>query len=54
MAKASHRSIRKLLSVTTRLAEIVQELNPGKDMTDVKNALCEAREHLKHAEAFES
>lgn len=52
--KASQKAIRNLIAVSTRLAEIVQELTPGKDMTDVANALADARKHLTHAEAFES
>lgn len=49
----SQRAIRQLIEVTTRLAEIVHELDPGKDMSAVSDALADARQSLTHARAFE-
>ena len=35
----------RMIEAITEIAEIVQELNPGKDMERVKHALAEARKH---------
>lgn len=53
--KASHQAIRELISALTRLAEVVQEIDPGKVQTyeHVANDLAEARKNLIQAEAFE-
>ena len=44
MAKASHEVLRELIAVNTRLAEIVADLNPGKNMSDIANSLAKTRE----------
>ena len=53
MTKDGYRAIRKLISVCTRLAEIVHELDPGKDMNGIAEELADARHRLTNSEAFE-
>ena len=53
MTKDGYRAIRNIISVCTRLAEIVQELDPGKDMQRIANELADARKLLTNSEAFD-
>lgn len=53
MAKDSHDAIAHLIAITTRLAEIVHELDPGASMKDVENRLVEARKSLAAAKVWE-
>lgn len=55
MAKDSHKAIRELISVVTELAEIVRDLDPGRNRQYqyIEDALASARGALTQAEAFE-
>jgi hypothetical protein len=46
-------ALRKLIEAVTELAEVVQALNPGKDMSRIADALATARQQLTKAAAFE-
>lgn len=53
MTKDGYRAIKNIIAVCTRLAEIVHELDPGKDMQRITNELEDARKLLINSEAFE-
>lgn len=46
MANHQRLAIRQIISAVSEIAEIVQELNPGQNMDNIKELLSQARGHL--------